>query len=449
MSLRLEEITDFLLAEVKRRGATAADVVAVEGNTLDVGVRLGEVEKLKQAREKRLGLRVFAGQRSAVTSTADFSRDSLQRLAGDTCTLARVTAPDPHSGLPDELTPLGELPELGLYDEAVAGVTADDAIGWAKRAESAAREADPRISNSDGSEFHASTARIVYASSAGFQGSYRTSSASLSAVPIASVDGKMQRDYWYSARRRLADLEAPEAIGRRAAARALRRLGARQVETCEVPVVFDPEMASGLLRHLAGAISGDAIHQGTSFLVGRLDQQIAPEFFSVADDGRLPNGLGSKPFDAEGLATRRNVVVENGVLRSYLCDTYSGRKLGRASTANAGRSVGGSPHVTTTNFILEPGTSSPGELIRSIDNGLYVTELIGFGVNSTTGDYSRGAAGMWIENGELAFPVEEITIAGNLLQMFQDIEAIADDLDLRAATRAPTLKIRRMTVGGR
>lgn len=449
MKDRLEEVTGFLLDEVKRYGASAADAVAVEGDTLDVGVRLGEVEKLKQAREKRLGLRVFVEKRSAITSTADFEPDSLRRLAEDTCTLARVTAPDPHSGLPDELPPLGDVPELGLYDEAVAAIVADDAIGWAKEAEAAARAADPRITNSDGAEFRASTARIVYASSGGFQGGYRTSSVSLSAVPIASAEGKMQRDFWYSTKRRLADLEAPEAIGEHAAQRALRRLGARQVETCEVPVVFDPEMASGLLRHLAAAVSGDAIYQGTSFLVGKLDEAIAPEFFTVVDDGRMANALGSKPFDAEGQPTRRNVVVENGVFRTYLCDTYSGRKLGRATTANAGRSVGGAPHVTTTNFVLQPGAASPAEIVRSVERGLYVTELIGFGVNPTTGDYSRGAAGMWIENGEFAFPVEEITIAGNLLQMFRDIEMVGNDLDLRGTTRAPTLKLRRMTVAGK
>jgi len=449
MTQQLEEIAEFLLAEVRRNGASAADIVAVEGDTLDVGVRLGEVEKLKQAREKRLGLRVFAGERSAMTSTADFSADSLRRLAEDASTLAKVTAPDPHSGLPADVPRLLELPELGLYDEAVAAVTAEDAIGWATRAEDAARSFDARVTNSDGGSCHASTARILYAASNGFIGSYRSSSVSLSAVPIVSHEGAMQRDYWYSAKHRVDDLESPEAIGKRAAERALRRLGGRQVETCEVPVVFDPEMASGLLRHLAGAVSGDAIYMGTSFLVDRLDQRIAPEFFTVVDDGRMPGGLGSKPFDAEGLATRRNVVVENGELRTYLCDTYSGRKLGRASTASASRSVGGAPHVATTNFVLQPGAAAPEELIRSVSRGLYVTELIGFGVNSTTGDYSRGAAGMWIEDGELAFPVEEITIAGNLLTMFQDIEAVANDLDLRGATRAPTLKIRRMTVAGK
>jgi len=449
MGRDLEALAADVLSDVRKHGATGADLVVVEADTLDVGVRLGEVEKVKQAREKRLGLRVFNGLRSAVASTADFSADSLRRLAADTCDLAKITAPDPYAGLPESVPPLGEIADLALYDEAVAAITADEAIGWAQRAEGAARAADARITNSDGGECHASTGRIVYASSAGVVGAYRSSSVSLSAVPIASVDGAMQRDYWYSARRRLADLETPEAIGARAAERALRRLGGRQVATCAVPVVFDPEMASGLVRHLAGAVAGSAIYLGNSFLLDKLGARIAPEFFTVIDDGTIVGGLGSKPFDGEGLRTRRNVVVEKGVLQTYLCDSYAARRLGQPGTASAARSVGSAPHVSPTNFILQPGTMSPQEIIASVENGLYVTELIGFGVNATTGDYSRGAAGMWIENGELAYPVEEITIAGNLLEMLAGIEMIGSDLDLRGAVRAPTLKIGRMTVAGK
>lgn len=448
MSLRLEEVAEQLLSAARRHGASAADVVVVEGDTLDVGVRLGEIETLKQAREKRLGLRVFHGARSAICSTADIAPDALERLAEETCALARVTAEDPFAGLL-EPEPVQVPADLDLYDADIAEVRAEQAIEWARAAEAAARGADPRITNSDGGEAHTSTSRIFYASSTGFAGGYRSSSVSLSAVPIASDGKAMQRDYWYSAKRRLRDLEAPEAIGARAAARALRRLGGRQIATCEVPVVFDPEMASGLLRHLAGAVSGDAIYKGTSFLADKLTQRIAPGGFTVIDDGTLPAALGSKPFDAEGLRTRRNVVVDRGVLQLFLCDGYAGRKLDRPSTANAARSVGSAPHVATTNFYLEAGTLTPEEIIASVPNGLYVTELIGFGVNPTTGDYSRGASGMWIENGELAYPVEEITVAGNLLQMYAGIEAIGNDLDLRGAVRAPTLKIGRMMVAGR
>jgi PmbA protein len=445
--MQLEDIAGQLIDAATRNGATAADVVVVEGSSLDVGVRLGEIEKLKQAREKHLGLRVFVGERSAVTSSADFSRQSLEKLAVDSCALARVLAPDSFAGLPEGAPAAPDI-DLDLYDPEVAALTPEAAIAFAQVAEAAARDTDPRITNSEGASCSASSARMVYASSAGFRGGYDSSSISLWTVPVASENGSMQRDHWFSARRRLAEIESPAAVGRKAAERALRRLNARQVQTCEVPVVFDPQMASSLLGHLAGAVSGDAVFRGVSFLAGKLGQRIAPEFITVVDDGRLEDGLASKPFDGEGLPTRRTVVVEEGRLASYLCDTYSGRKLGMTSTGNASRSVGGAPHSSPTNFVLQPGTASPAEIIKSVKSGLYVTELIGFGVNGTTGDYSRGASGLWIEDGELAYPVEQITIAGNLLPMFDAIEVVGDDVDLRRSIVAPTLKISKMTVAG-
>jgi len=444
----LTETAELLLAAAKRHGATAADVVVAESSSLDVGVRLGDIEKLKQAHQKHLGLRVFIGERSAITSSADFSRDALERLGEDTCALARITAPDPFSGLPDAAELATAVPDLDLYDPEVESFTAERALEWAKAAEHAALSADTRITNSEGGECNVSTNHVLYASSLGFRGDYRDSGASLAVVPIASQNGAMQRDYWYSAQRTLARLEAPAAIGRKAAERVLRRLNARPVPTCEVPVIFDPEMAGGLLRHLAAAVSGYALYKGTSFLIGKLGERIAPESVTVVDDGTLPGALGSKPFDGEGLATRRTVVVDRGVLSSYLFDAYSARKLRSRSTGNAARSVGSAPQVAPTNFVLQAGTVSPAEIIKSVSSGLYVTELIGFGVNPVTGDYSRGAVGLWIENGELAHPVEEITIAGNLLAMYQNIEAIGNDLDLRHAVAAPTIKIARMTVAG-
>jgi len=444
----LEEIAARLLQGARAHGASAADVVVAEGDSLAVGVRLGEVEKVKRSRGKHLGLRVFVGERSAVTSTADFSREALAGLAADAVALARVTAPDPYSGLPAASDLTTQVPELDLYDPALETVTAEQALQWCKEAEAAAREADARITNSEGAEFDAGTNRIVYATSHGFTGEYRSSSCSLWAVPVASQNGTMQRDYWYSSQRHLAQLDAPAAIGRIAAARAVRRLGARPVPTCEVPVVFDPEMAASLLGHLAGAVSGDALYKGTSFLLGRLGEAIAPSFVNVYDDGTLPGALGSKPFDAEGLATRRTPVVEGGILRSYLFDSYSARKLDSRSTGNAARSVAGSPHVSPTNFFLDAGTTTPEEIIASVGSGLYVTELMGFGVNPVTGDYSRGASGIWIENGELAFPVEELTIAGNLLAMFRAIEVVGNDLTRRRSVSAPTVKIAKLTVAG-
>jgi PmbA protein len=289
---------------------------------------------------------------------------------------------------------------------------------------------------------------VIYANSEGFSGEYRGSTFGGSVSPVARLNGSMQRDYWYSSNRKFSRLESPQAIGRKAAQRVLRRLGARKVTTCECPIVFDPEMAASLLRSLASAISGYALYKGASFLVGKLDSQVASELVTVIDDGTIPGALGSRPFDGEGLPIRKKVIVENGHLKSFLLDTYSGKKLGMRSTGNASRSVGDPPGVSPTNFFLQPGSYSPEDIIRSVSDGFYVTELIGFGVNMVTGDYSRGAAGVWIENGELAYPVEEVTIAGNLKEIFQNIEMVGNDLELRGRIAAPTIKIARMTVGG-
>ena len=289
---------------------------------------------------------------------------------------------------------------------------------------------------------------MLYANSLGFIGRYDTSSFSLSVVPVASQNGAMQRDYWYSAHRKLNGLEPAAVVGKKAAERAVRRLGAKRVKTQAAPVVFDAEMAASLLRHWAGAVSGSALYRKTSFLLDKLGEKIATAGVSIDDDARIPSALGSKPFDGEGLPTRRTPVVEDGVLTSYLLDTYSARKLGLRSTGSASRSFADAPVAGPTNFFLRPGDTSPEEIIRSVRSGLYVTELSGFGVNPVTGDYSRGAVGLWIENGELAYPVEEITIAGNLLEMFQHIEALGNDLKLRGTIAAPTLKIARMTIAG-
>lgn len=442
----LEDIAAFVLEEASKAGATAADVVAAEGDSLSTAVRLGEVEKLKQARGKHLGLRVFVDHRSAITSSSDFSRQSLLELARETCALARLVEADEYSGLPDRAELATEIPDLDLFHPHE--VSAEEGLELARQAEAAALAVDPRIDNSEGAEFDCDTRRVTYASTLGFSGTYRTSGFSLSVVPVASQNGMMQRDYWYSARRSFSELESPEEIGRTAARRTLRRLGARRVPTQQVPVVFEAEMAAGLLRHLAGAISGYALYKNTSFLAERLGEQIAPSFVTVVDDGTLPRGLGSRPFDGEGVRTRRTVVVDQGILKSYLFDSYSARKLGQRTTGNAGRSIGDAPQVGSQNLYLQPGTTPAAEIIASVKCGLFVTELIGHGVNPVTGDYSRGASGIWIEDGELAYPVEEITIAGNLLQMYQSIEMIGSELNFRASTVSPVVKISQMTVAG-
>ncbi len=437
-----------LLGMAKKRGATEADVMVVDGRNLSVQVRLSAVDRLTKAREKRLGLRVFFGKRSASTSTSDFSRTSLDQLVAGTCALAQAVVEDPVSGLPVGGADARDRPDLDLHD--ATELSTDEHIVLAKRAEAAALSTDPRVSNSEGADFNSSDGHVVLANSHGFVGDYRSSSFSMSVSPVATdpSTGGMQRDSWYAIQRAYSRLESPESVGSEAARRTLRRLGARKVATCKAPVIFDQEMAGSLLGNLCGALSGYALYKGASFLIGQLGQKIAPEVVTVYDDGRMLRGFGSRPFDGEGLPTRKTPVVERGMLKSYLLDTYSGKKLGLASTGNASRSVGESPSAGPTNFYLVPGTVLPADIIRSVKRGLYVTELIGFGINMVTGDYSRGAAGFWIENGELAYPVEEITIAGNLKRMFCDIEMVGNDLEFRGRIASPTIKISEMTIAG-
>ncbi|HEY1374352.1 MAG TPA: TldD/PmbA family protein [Candidatus Binatia bacterium] len=442
------EVALDILKQAKQKGASAGDVMMAESDSSFVSVRLGEVDKVSQAQEKRLGLRLFFGASSASASTSDISTAAIERLVDDTCALARATAKDEYSGLPAPEALAKDLPDLDLDDGQNRAVSVDDKIRLALAAEKAALEFDPRITNSEGGEFSASAARILYANSHGFTGEYRGSSYGMSVAPVASSNGAMQRDYWYSSQRKFARLEAPESVGRRAAERALRRLDARKVKTCECPVVFDPEISANLLRHLSSALSGYALYKGASFLAGKLGEKIASENVTIVDDGTIPGALGSKPFDGEGLPTAKKTIVDGGVLRSYLLDTYSGKKMKLPSTGNASRGIGDSPGVGPLNFYLAAGTHAPEEIVASVDNGFYVTELMGFGVNLVTGDYSRGAAGIWIEKGKLAYPVEEVTIAGNLKEMLANIEMIGRDLEFRGRIAAPTLKISRMTVAG-
>ena len=437
-----------VLARAKQCGATEADIVVADGETFSVQVRVGAVDRLTKAREKRLGLRVFVGKRSATTSTSDFSRASLDRLVSETCTLAKAVVEDPVSGLPEASQMAVDRPDLDLYDETVLGT--ETQIDWAKRGEAAAFAADSRVTNSEGAEFDSSSGRVVLANSHGFVGSYKSSSFSLSVSPIATEagTGSMQRDAWYEVQRKFGRLASAESIGQEAARRAVRRLGARRVPTKRVPIVFDQETSGSLLANLCSAISGYGLYKRASFLLDQLGHTVASDRITVYDDGRMAGGLGSRPFDGEGLATRKNTIVERGVLKSYLLDTYSGKKLGLPSTGSASRSVGESPSVGPTNFYLVPGVKTPEEMIGSVKEGLYLTEVIGFGINMVTGDYSRGACGFWIENGELAFPVEEITIAGNLKQMLKDIEMVGSDLVFRGRIASPTLKISEMMVAG-
>ena len=448
MAIDAQAVQD-LLQTARAHGASGGDALLVDSTSFEAQVRLGDVETVQNSLQKRLGLRLFFGQRSATTSTSDFSPASLRQLLDDTCALAQAMAADEHAGLPEADEVASTVPDLALCDDSLQQLPPAERIAMAREAEQAALDYDSRITNSEGGSYDSSQGDVTYVNSHGFVGHYRASQASLSVSSIASDEaGGMQSGSWFTAGRRMDSLQAPQALGQEAARRTLRRLGARRMPTQKVPVVFEASVAAGLLNHLFSAVSGSAIYRAASFLTDCIGEKIAPETVTVYDDGTLSGAPGSKPFDGEGLPTRRTTVVENGILRTYLLDTYTGRKLGMRSTGNAARSAGEAPSVSPTNFYMVPGAATPEEIVASVPSGLYVTGLIGFGVNPVTGDYSRGASGLWIEGGELTYAVEEITIAGNLRQMLADIEMIGNDLDRRRRVMASTLKIREMTIAG-
>lgn len=446
MTLDLD-LCDGLLKQAKALGASSADVLAVDGQSFAAGVRLRQVETLKQSSDRLVGIRLFQGKRSAVAATSDLRPQALKKLVEDTWALAKHTAEDPDAGLP-EAAPVAPPRMDGLLDDAVGRLSPDEKLAMATACEDAALSADPRLTNSEGAECETGVTRLLYADSRGFRGEYRASHISLAVAPVAKEGEKMQVDSWWSASRTLSRLEPAEAVGRKAAQRALRKLGGRKGHTCKVPVVFDPQAAGSLMRALCGAVSGPAVYRKMSFLADKLGQAVASPLLTVVDDALLPHGLGSRPFDAEGTPSRRTPILEKGVLKSFLCDSYAARKLKHPLTGNAARGPGDAVGTAPSNFHLLPGDRSPESIVADVADGLYVTHLMGFGVNATTGDYSQGAAGLWIEKGQLAYPVEEITIAGNLLQMLKDVDAVGSDLEHRGAVNAPTLRIARMTVAG-
>ena len=431
-------------------GATDAEAAVSEGDEFSVTVRMGEVETLEESGARGLGLRVFVGQRSASASTSDLTEDGIRQLVAGAMALAQVTEEDPCAGLADAAEMGAVEQDLRLYFEDVYSLLAKERIELARRAEAAALGADKRITNSAGGSFHAATGHRIRANSRGFVGEYRSSSCGVSAVPLAmDENGAMQRDAWSSSARRMSDVESPESVGQEAARRTLRRLGARRVATQQAPIVFAPEVARSLVGHLFEAASGDAIWRSASFLTGKLEEQVASAELTVIDDHTMilengVGGFGTRPYDGDGLPARRTVVVENGVLRTYLLNTYSARKLGLRSTGNAAGGGG----IGAGNLYVAPGTATPEEILAAIPAGLYVTGLMGFGANLVTGDYSRGASGVWIENGELTHAVEEITIAGNLREMLRQITAIGKDLEFRGSVASPTLRVDGMTIAG-
>ena len=457
VSSDLKQLATDVLARAMKAGATDAEAVVYEGDEFSALVRLGQVETLKESGSRAVGLRVFIGQHTASTSSSDFSAESIERLVDGAITLAKITNEDPFAGLP-ETEAFGKIDgDQHLYFGDVHDQPPAERIEIARRCEAAAMAYDTRIQNSGGGDFDTATSHKILVNSRGFVGEYRRSYCGFSAAPIAVDEkGGMQRNYWYSSSRTTRLLESPEEVGHEAARRALRRLGARQVKTQRAPVVFSPEIARGIIGNIFSAAEGDAIYRNASFFAGKLGEQVAGENITVVDDGTMVferdgvrvGGFGTSPFDGEGLPTRRTVLVERGVLKNYVMNTYTARKLGMQSTGNASRGLAGNPGTGAGNFFLEPGTLTHEEIIGDVKSGLYVTEVMGFGVNLVTGDYSQGASGMWIENGEIAYPVEEITIAGNLKDMYKNIVAIGNDLVFRGASAAPTLRVEGMMIAG-
>ena len=439
------DLLDDLLSRARKAGADAADALLVEGASLTVAERLGRPEKLERAEGQDLGLRVFIGKRQAIASSTDFSTRALDELASRAVAMAKVVPEDPFCGIADPGEIAARIPDLDLSDaEEPATGTLIERV----RAGEAAARAVPGVTNSEGAEASWGRSRIALAASNGFRQGYALSHSGISVAVIAGEGTAMERDYDFSSVVHASELEDPALVGRRAGEKAVRRLNPRKVATVKVPVVFDPRISNGLVGHLAGAVNGASIARGVSFLKDKLGQRVLPEGLDIVEDPLRPRGLRSAPFDGEGLPTQRRKLVEDGVLTTWVLDLRSARQLGLKSTGNASRGTSGPPSPATRNLHLEPGRLSPRELIADIASGFYCTELIGFGVNNVTGDYSRGAAGFWIEKGEIAYPVSEITIAGNLKDMFLNLTP-ANDLVFRYATNAPTTRIEGMTVAGR
>lgn len=443
-----------LAAEVVERalkeGVDVAEAIARSSSELSTKVRLGEPEMVEEAAHRSLGMRVIKQKRVALTSTSDLTPRGIDRFVKDALELVDISQEDAFAGPADpELIARGPLPDLDLYDPAGGEVTAAQAIELARRGEQAARDADARITNTDGATFSRTAGAFGLVLSGGFRSGYAGSYASLVVVPVAEDEGgKKRRGFHYTAKRYLADLDSPEAVGREATARTLRKLGARKVPTCEAPVVFDPDAARAILGLLSSCIMGSAVWRKSSYLLGREGTRVASDLVTVIDDPLRPRAPGSRPFDGEGLASRKNLIVDKGVLRTYLCDSYSARKLGLTPTGSASRGSAAGVGPSISNFILEPTTTPAAEIVRSTKRGLYVTEMMGFGFNAVTGDFSRGASGFWIEDGAFAYPVSEVTISLNIDQLWQRIDAVGDDLDLRTSIASPTLRVSSMTIAG-
>ncbi|WJW76847.1 metalloprotease PmbA [Thiohalobacter sp. IOR34] len=433
----VEKVVAQVLDEARRAGASAAEAGVNMDLGLSVTVRLGEVETLEYHRDRGLGVTVYFGRRKGSASSSDLSPQAIRETVAAACDIARYTSEDSCAGLAPAERMARETPDLDLYHPW--DIDADRAIELARICEDAARGQDPRISNSEGATLASHAGLRVYGNSHGFIGGYPSSRHSISCSVIAEQDGQMQRDYWYTVARAREDLEPPEAVGRTAAERTLRRLGARKLSTRQAPVLFSAELAGGLFRSFVSAIRGGNLYRRSSFLLDCLGQPVFPDFVHIHEQPHLPRALGSAPFDSEGVATAPRDLVRDGILQGYVLDSYSACKLGMETTGNAGG---------VHNLSIDPTAGDQAALLRQMSSGLLVTELMGQGVNIVTGDYSRGAAGFWVEDGELQYPVEEITVAGNLRDMFRDLVAIGSDIDTRGSIRTGSVLLAPLTLAG-
>lgn len=446
----LRELCERVVERAVKGGATQAEAYAERGREASVRVRDGEVEDLSEATAKGVGLRVIRDGRLGFAYTSDFSPDALASFVTRALALAAVSAPDRANRLPsgrDLGNRIGALE--GLYDPEVASLSTDWKIAAARDAERAARDEDPRIAGFDSTGAGDAVSEVAIASSEGLSDTYRSTNVVVWAAPVARDDaGNLQTASWHDQKRFLADLEAADSIGRTSARRAVRMLGARKAPTQRCPVVLDPQMAASFLGGLSAAVNAELVVKGASILAGRIGDRIASPLLAIVDDGLLPRGLGTRPFDGEGVATRRTPVLEGGVLRSFLHDAYTAGRLKARTTGNARRGYSSLPAVGAGNFYVAKGATPAAELVRGVKNGLYVTAMLGRGVNPTTGEFSRGANGLWIRDGELAEPVQEVTVSGSLLEMLAGLDAVGDDLEFRGAIAAPTLRFAELTVSG-
>lgn len=447
MEQKYIDIAVQLIEGAKALGAEEADAFLELGREFDLTIRDRKVEVLKQAFSKGIGLRVFHKQKLGFSHSNDFSTESLNSLVERTLQMAKFTTSDEHNGLPDIL-PAATADELEIFDFRTLDLTPDQKIRFAREMEEAALNTDRRIKLVEGSSYSDIEHHVLLVNSKGFQSKYKGTSSLLSCSVVAEEDSRKQVNYWHSSKRFFSDHGRIADIGLKAAKRSLEMLGGKKIKSGKFPVVFDPITASSFVGAIAAAVDGEMVRRKMSFLADKLGEKVAPGFLTLYDDGTRKRGLGTHPFDGDGVRTSRKAIIQNGILKSFIYDTYTSRKVNGVSTGNAARSYNSPPHISPTNFYIENGSLTPNEIVKNVGRGLLVKGLIGFGVDTVSGHFSKGAHGIWIENGELAFPVEEITIASSLTEMLERIEMVGNDLFFQGSIGSPTIMISEMTIGG-